>query len=165
MGQRWPTWRAHNVRDPASGVPKARIIHHFGRADQVDRDALSRLVRSISRFLDPAEAVAATAAGEVGVVESRSMGSSWVADRLWERLGIGSTIAGAGRRVDGELVARVVFAMVANRLSVKPLSKLAGRDLVAPRAFVEGLRGIMARWAPRSRPASFDSGLTDSRLA
>jgi len=137
---------AHNVRDPASGVPKARIIHHFGRADQVDRDALSRLVRSISRFLDPAEAVAATAAGEVSVVESRSMGSSWVADRLWERLGIGSTIAGAaaGRRVDGELVARVVFAMVANRLSVKPLSKLAGCDWVAQRAFIEGLPGISA---------------------
>ena len=53
---------AQNERDPQTGVPRARIIHRFGRADQVDRDALARLVRSISRFLDPAEAVAATAA-------------------------------------------------------------------------------------------------------
>ncbi len=137
---------AHNERDPASGVPKARIVHHFGRADQVDRDALARLVRSISRFLDPAEAVAATAGGEVSVVESRPMGSSWVADRLWERLGIGSSVAKAatGRRLDGEVAARVVFAMVANRLSVKPLSKLAGCDWVATRAFIEGLGEISA---------------------
>jgi len=34
-------------------------VHRFGRTDQVDREALARLVRSISRFLDPAEAVAA----------------------------------------------------------------------------------------------------------
>ena len=44
-----------------SGTPKAKIIHHFGRADQVERAALSRLVRSICRFLDPADAVATQA--------------------------------------------------------------------------------------------------------
>ena len=43
---------AQNERDPQTGVPRARIIHRFGRADQVDREALARLVRSISRFLD-----------------------------------------------------------------------------------------------------------------
>ena len=51
---------AHNERDPATGTPKAKIIHNFGRADTVDKEALARLVRSISRFLDPAEAVEAT---------------------------------------------------------------------------------------------------------
>ena len=44
---------AQNERDPETGVPRARIIHRFGRADEVDREALARLVRSISRFLDP----------------------------------------------------------------------------------------------------------------
>ncbi len=53
---------AHNERDPDTGMPKARIIHNFGRADRVDREALARLVRSISRFLDP---------GEVRVIDSR----------------------------------------------------------------------------------------------
>jgi hypothetical protein len=77
---------AQNERDPKTGVPRARIIHRFGRADQVDREALARLVRSISRLLDPADAVAATASGEVSIVESRSMGSAWLADRLWQRL-------------------------------------------------------------------------------
>ncbi|MDA8068154.1 MAG: transposase [Actinomycetota bacterium] len=135
---------AQNERHPETGVPQARIIHRFGRADQVDREALVRLVGSISRFLDPAQAVAATASGEVSILESRTMGSAWVADRLWERLGIGKTIIGcaAGRRLAGERVERAIFAMVANRLSVKPSSKLAGCGWVAERAFIEGLAEV-----------------------
>ena len=64
---------AHNVRDEQTGVPKAQIVYNFGRADLVDRDALKRLVRSISRFLDPADAVAATLSPELKVLDSRSM--------------------------------------------------------------------------------------------
>ncbi|MCA1699787.1 MAG: IS1634 family transposase [Actinobacteria bacterium] len=132
---------AQNERDPVTGVPRARIVHRFGRTDHVDRDALARLVRSISRFLDPADAVAATEAGEVSVLDSRVMGSCWLADRLWERLGIGEAIiaAAGGRRLEARAVERTIFAMVSNRLSVKALSKLAGCDWVAERAFVQGL--------------------------
>jgi Transposase DDE domain len=135
---------AQNERDPATGVPRARIIHRFGRADQVDREGLARLVRSISRFLDPADAVAATASGEVSILDSRSMGAPWLADRLWERLEIGKVIieAAGGRRLEAQAVERAIFAMVANRMSVKPLSKLAGCDWVAERAFIEGLAEI-----------------------
>jgi len=141
---------AQNERDPDTGVPRAQIVHRFGRADQVDRGALQRLVRSISRFLDPADAVAASSGGggggggEVSVLDSRTMGACWLADRLWERLGIAETIiaAAGGRRVEAAAVERAIFAMVANRLSVKPLSKLAGCDWVADRAFVQGLAGV-----------------------
>jgi hypothetical protein len=134
---------AHNERDPATGTPKAKIIHNFGRADTVDKEALARLVRSISRFLDPAEAVEATLSSSeaVRVLDSRPMGPSWVADRLWERLGIGRAIfqVASGRRLEAEAVERVIFSMVANRLSVKPLSKLAGCSWVARRAFIDDL--------------------------
>lgn len=135
---------AHNVRDPTSRAPRAEIIHRFGRADDVDREALRRLVRSIGRFLDPADAVAATVGGEVRLLDSRAMGACWLADRLWQRFGIGDTIRQAvgGGRVDAEQVERVIFAMVANRLSVKPLSKLAGCGWVAERAHVDGLSGL-----------------------
>ncbi len=138
---------ARNERDPGTGVPRAQIVHRFGRTDRVDREALARLVRSISRFLDPADAVAAASGegdGDVRVLDSRAMGSCWLADRLWERLGIGETIVAAagGRRVEGAAVERAIFAMVANRLSVKPLSKLAGCDWVCDRAFVDGLAEV-----------------------
>lgn len=87
-------------------------------------------MRSISRFLDPADAVAASTRGEVSILDSRPMGASWVADRLWERLGIGAGMAkmAASRRVDAHAVEGVIFAMVANRLSVKPLSKQVRGD-------------------------------------
>ena len=135
---------AHTVREPETGAPRAEIIHRFGRADEVDREALRRLVRSISRFLDPADAVAATVSGEVRLLDSRPMGACWVADRLWQRFGIGEAIRAAvgGGRVDAEAVERTIFAMVANRLSVKPLSKLAGCGWVAERALVDGLAEV-----------------------
>jgi hypothetical protein len=132
---------AHNERDPRTGTPKAKVIHNFGRADRVDREALGRLVRSIGRFLDPAEATAAAVPGQVDILQARPMGTAWLADRLWARLGIGAAIArvAAGRRVEAALVERVIFAMVANRLSPRPLSKLAGAAWVTDRVFIPGL--------------------------
>ena len=44
---------AHNERNAETGNPVAKVIHNFGRAEHVDRDALARLVSSISRFLTP----------------------------------------------------------------------------------------------------------------
>jgi hypothetical protein len=134
---------AHNVRDE-NGVPKAQIVHNFGRADLVDREALKRLVRSISRFLDPADALSATLSEEMKLLDSRSMGSAWAADQLWRRLGIDKAIAqvASRRRMDAWLVERVIFAMVANRLSAKPLSKLAGCTWVKRRVYIEGLETV-----------------------
>jgi hypothetical protein len=135
---------AHNERHPVSGVPTARVIHSFGRAETVDRDGLARLVRSISRYLDPADAVAAAQGLEgIDIVDSRPMGGAWVLDRLWERLGIGAAIreAARGRRVDAAVTERVIFAMVANR-ALDPLSKLAACDWVGEQVFIEGLEAV-----------------------
>jgi hypothetical protein len=133
---------AHNERHPLTRVPTTKVIHNFGRADQVDREALARLVRSICRVLDPASQAVAQATGEVSVADARPLGGSWVLDRLWRRLGIGQAIARAarGRRVD-PAVERVLFALVANR-ALDPLSKLAAGRWVSERVFVEGLSGL-----------------------
>jgi transposase len=40
---------AHNERDPVTKKPVAKIIHSFGRADELERDQLVRLCRSIAR--------------------------------------------------------------------------------------------------------------------
>ena len=37
---------AHNERHPQAGSPVAKVIHNFGRAEQVDRAVLARLVSS-----------------------------------------------------------------------------------------------------------------------
>jgi len=139
---------AHNHRHPVSGNPVAKVIHSFGRADQVDRAALARLVASISRFLTPQQAeTAAAGAGELGggveVLDSRRMGAAWTLDRLWERLGIGAAIrqVAKGRRLDGDAVERVVFALVCQR-ACEPGSKLAATGWVAQRVAIEGCAGF-----------------------
>ena len=134
---------AHNERHPRTGSPVAKVIHNFGRADLVDREALARLVASISRFLDPEQAAAAAAGGEVEVLDSRRLGGAWMLDRMWERLEIGAAIrrVAAGRRLDGEAVERVIFALVAQR-ALEPASKLAATRWVAERVFIEGCPGF-----------------------
>ena len=134
---------AHNERHPQTGSPVAKVIHNFGRAELVDRVALARLVSSISRFLTPEQAAAAAEGAEVEILDARPLGGAWTLDRLWERLGVGAAIrrVAAGRRLDGDAVERVVFALVAQR-ALKPGSKLAATDWVAKRVAIEGLTGF-----------------------
>lgn len=47
---------AHNEWDPVTKYAKAKVIYSFGREDQVDKDALKRLVDSISRYLSQRDA-------------------------------------------------------------------------------------------------------------
>ena len=134
---------AHNERHPETGNSVARVIHNFGRAEQVDRQALTRLVSSISRFLTPEQVMSAAAGAEVEVLDSRRLGGAWTLDRIWERLGIGSAIrrVAAGRRLDGDAVERVIFALVAQR-ALEPGSKLAGTKWVAERVAIDGCSGF-----------------------
>ena len=149
---------AHNERHPRTGSPVAKVIHNFGRADKVDRDALARLVSSISRFLAPEQAVAAAAGTEVEIVDSRRLGGSWTLDRIWERLGIGAAIrrAAEGRRYNGEATERVIFALVAQR-ALKPDSKLAAAGWVAERVAIEGLTAVTDDQAYRAMDFLLDA--------
>ncbi|MBM4435124.1 MAG: hypothetical protein FJ028_08500 [Chloroflexi bacterium] len=51
---------AHNARN-ARGWSQAEVLYTFGREEELDREALARLVRSISRVLTPEQALAAGA--------------------------------------------------------------------------------------------------------
>ena len=140
---------AHNERHPDTGAPTAKVIHNFGRAETVDRAGLARLVASICRFLDPADAVAAVAAadgdagGQIEVLDSRRMGGAWVLDRLWDRLGIGAAVraVAATRKIDPVAAERVILSMVAQR-ALEPGSTLACTRWVAERVLVEGVPGF-----------------------
>ena len=78
---------AHNDWDPARRRAVPRLIYSLGREDALDRDAIKRLVASLARLLDPADALAATAASDLVFVESRSLGGVHVLDALWRQIG------------------------------------------------------------------------------
>jgi hypothetical protein len=134
---------AHSERHPVTGVPSAKVIHNFGRAEAVDRDALARLVASISRFLDPAQAITAAHTGQIDILDSRRFGGAWVLDQLWERLGIGAALhrVAADRRLDAAATERVLFALVAQR-ALDPGSKLAATRWVAERVAIADCPGV-----------------------
>jgi len=129
---------AHNEWDAGAGHSVVRVLHSFGREDQLDRGAIVRLIGSLQRVLDPDQALAA-AAGELRFLESRPIGGAWALDGVWQTLGIGRTLSGLleGRRLDAR-AERALFAMVANR-ALEPLSKLAASKWVCERAWIDGL--------------------------
>jgi hypothetical protein len=132
---------AHNVREPGK-QPVARVIHSFGREDRLDREALARLVRSLSRFLEPEQALAAQTPQELRFLGSRPMGGAWVLDHLWRRLGIGDALrrVAANRRVT-PLVERLLFCLVANR-ALAPMSKLAALEWAQNDVWLPDVSGL-----------------------
>jgi hypothetical protein len=127
---------AHNERNER-GVPVARVIHSFGREDELDREALARLVGSIQRFLGVEETLRASAPEGFRFLGAPEVGGPHVLDALWGELGIGKAISRVARRGRGRSgVERAVFAMVCQRC-LEPASKLEatrwlGRDVVVP---------------------------------
>jgi hypothetical protein len=85
---------AHNEWDAQAGVSRTKILHSFGREDEIDREGVKRLVAALSRLLDPAGALAATSAGELTLTSSRPVGGTYVLDQLWRRLGLDAVIRG-----------------------------------------------------------------------
>ena len=130
---------AHNTWDPQAKRSRVQVIYNFGREDANNRAALQRLVASVARFLDPDQALAATAGEGLAFVESRPLGGTWVLDGLWRRLGIDQTMRRLlqGRRLD-ERAERVLFALVANR-ALAPSSKLAAAHWVSEDVAIDGL--------------------------
>ncbi|WP_443045979.1 IS1634 family transposase [Streptomyces sp. GQFP] len=137
---------AHNEWDPAKGRAVPKVLFTFGREDQLDRDAVKRLVASLSRLLEPGDALAATAACDLEFVSSVPFGGTYVLDRLWHRLRIDQIVGRVGqpkrgRRRDMTATERVLFALVANR-ALAPSSKLAAADWITHDAHIDQLAEI-----------------------
>jgi hypothetical protein len=129
---------AHNVWDPVAKRSKVQVVYNFGREDAANREALQRLIASVTRFLDPDAALAAGADG-LAFIESLPLGGTWVLDALWQRLGIGKTMKRLlkGRRLDPS-AERVLFALVASR-ALAPSSKLAASRWINDDVAIDGL--------------------------
>ncbi|WP_324668873.1 IS1634 family transposase [Geochorda subterranea] len=137
---------AHNVRDPKTGQPRAQVLYTFGRVDQLDLDALRRLVRSIARFLPPDEQ--AQLQKDLGMewpfryLGSLKLGGTWLLDGLWRRLGIQKTLQRLLEACHYQTpIERLLFAMVANR-ALAPSSKLAIEKWVAQDVYIDQLPAV-----------------------
>jgi len=131
---------AHNERHPVTRKPAAKIIHNFGRTDQLDREQLVRLCRSIARVcqltvVDPygddqqeAKAVDGYLADGLKIEKTVTLGTVLTIEALWNRIGLRKTfgdIARANKLPEG--YERALLAMTANRLC-SPESKLGVWD-------------------------------------
>jgi transposase len=120
---------AHNVRHPDKKYPKAEVIYSFGRREQLDVEALKRLVNSISRFFSAEDQLKlqakADTAEPIEFIRSQSAGGAYLLKSLWDRLNIGTRLKKAlDSRSYTAPIENALFAMVANR-ALAPSSKLA----------------------------------------
>ena len=142
---------AHNYRDSERGVSKPKILNSFGREDQLDPEALQRLMGSIARHLDVAVPGSGSdpAALDLDPVDGRDLGGVWVLDQLWSRLGIDTEIRRLarspkhrpGRKLDVGLLERILFALVAGR-ALAPSSKLEATRWIREEVHIAGLPAV-----------------------
>ena len=132
---------AHNEWDPVAQTARTKMLYSFGRADQLDRAAVERLIGALTRLLGKESPAAGPVSEVPGLefAESRPVGGAWLLDQLWHRLGIDTSmkrlLAGTRRP---EVTERVLFSLVANRAPA-PSSKLAAAGWVSQDVHVPGL--------------------------
>lgn len=134
---------AHNEWDRKVKYAKAKVIYSFGREDEVDRAALERLAKSISRFLSIEQVwEVQETTGETSDFRFQSckhLGGVWLLDQLWNQLGLddilGKLFASHHHQIPLE---RLIFAIVANR-ALHPSSKLAMEDWVEKEVYIPNL--------------------------
>ena len=128
---------AHNERHPETRKPVEKIIHNFGRVDQLDHQELVRLCQSIARVYGvdvtlPTDTASPAAdmglPADMKIRQTLALGCPLVIEALWERLGLKKALnaveKSAGVHIPYE---RALLAMVANRLC-DPESKLGVWD-------------------------------------
>jgi transposase len=145
---------AHNERHPLTGKPVARIIHSFGRADELDRDDLVRLCQSIARvcgvqvidpLCDSQDSSVPDALGlpaDLKLMGTLALGMPLVIEALWEQLGMGDVfrdiLKARKLKVPYE---RALLAMVANRLC-EPESKLGVWDRWLSKVYLPSAKNL-----------------------
>lgn len=142
---------AHNYWDSEAGYSKPKVIYSFGREEEVDREALERLVSSINRYLYPDKPIFSQKEdGGFTFVQAKHYGGTYFLNELWKRFEFNSILkellTNREFKVDVE---RLIYTMVANR-ALNPKSKLAVEGWVEDRVFIPGLDRISVQNLYRS---------------
>ncbi len=114
---------AHNAWDSERKVTRTKILHSFGRKDQLDIEAIRRLIKSLSSYLPPQEQFSLLPK-DFKFLWSRSFGHLYLLDHLWRKLSLDEFFRSELKRRSFEApIERAIFAMVAQR-AIAPSSKL-----------------------------------------
>jgi transposase len=148
---------AHNERHPVTGKPVAKIIHNFGRTDQLDREQLVRLCRSIARVcnlvvVDPysdeqyqRSATGSPLPGNLKIDRTVMFGTVLAIEALWEKTGLKKACSDIGKASRSpECYERALLAMTANRLCA-PESKLGVWDRWLDTVYLPSCYGLKLR--------------------
>jgi len=118
------------------GRVQTRILHSFGRTDQLDLQQIQRLVAQLSRYLGSA---APAAASGLEVTRTWSFGGTHLLDSLWRELRLDQFFSNAlEERSFARPVERALFALIAHR-ALAPASKLACSRWAGASAWIPGL--------------------------
>lgn len=120
----------------SQGRVQTRILHSFGRTDQLDLEQIRRLVDQLSRYLDP---TAFPAGPGLEVSRTWSLGGTHLLDSLWRQLRLDEFFSHAlAARSFAQPVERALFALVCHR-ALAPDSKLACSRWAGASAWIPGL--------------------------
>ena len=128
---------AHNVWNKEKGFAQAQVLYSFGRREELDIDAIKRLINSLCRFLAPEDEISAKSAGnDLKFIKARPSGGCYLLRELWNRLNIEKRLETVLKdRSFTAPIKEALFAMVANR-AIAPSSKLAIEQWAAEDVFL-----------------------------
>jgi transposase len=123
--------------DPKRGSARTRILHSFGRKEELDLRQIGRLAGQLASYLGAEES--GDAPGAIEFTDTWDFGGPHLLDGLWRELGLEEFFGRAlrARRFEAP-VERALLAMVAQR-ALAPDSKLAGSRWAGGRAWIPGL--------------------------
>jgi len=114
---------AHNAWDSERKMTRTKILHSFGRKDQLDIEAIRRLVKSLSSYL-PLKEQFSLLPQDFKFLWSRSFAHLYLLDHLWRKLSLDEFFLSELKKRSFEVpIERAIFAMVAQR-AIHPSSKL-----------------------------------------
>ena len=127
------------VRHPKTGKVHTRILHSFGRVDQLDTERIRRLVNQLLRYLE--EGRRPDLPFGVEITHTWDFGGPYPLDALWRELKLDRFFTQAlAERSFEQPVERALFTLVAQR-ALAPASKLAATRWAGGRAWIPGLEG------------------------
>ena len=80
---------AHNVWNKEKGFAQAQVLYSFGRREELDIDAIKRLVNSLCRFLEPEDEINAKAKGDMRKGKPTSYGAFQMKKQALKSTGLG----------------------------------------------------------------------------